>query len=322
MPPKNFRVVRDGAPAGALRGAVVAIGNFDGVHRGHQALFARARTEARARHLVPVALTFDPHPRVVLGGEAPPLLTSTAHKVALVAQHGVAHVFIRRFDKAFSEWTPEHFVESLLVGELHAKVVIAGENFRFGKKRAGDAALLRALGPKLGFEAFTLEETDARGPLSSSRARDAVLAGDLDEARDVLGREHVLVGVVEKGDQRGRTLGFPTANLGGVAELVPKNGVYAALVDSPSGSPIAQPAPAVMNIGMRPTIAGDGRRMLEVHLLDYDGDLYGKALRVRFVARLRDEQKFDGLSALKAQIARDVEAARVALGSPDATKKH
>jgi len=293
------------------RGSVVVIGNFDGVHRGHQALFARAMAEAEARRLVPVALTFDPHPRnVLMTGPPPALLTSTARRVELIDALGAPHVFIRRFDKAFAAWSPERFVEQLVVNALHARVVIAGDNFRFGAKRAGDDALLRALGPKLGFEAFTLEATDAKGPLSSSRVRAALLAGDIPEATHVLGRPHSVEGVVESGDRRGRTIGFPTANLGEVAELVPPDGVYAVAVDRANGAAPRALATGVMNIGVRPTVGGDPRRTIEAHLFDFDGDLYGQRLRVQFVARLREERRFDGLGALKAQIARDVDEAR------------
>lgn len=304
------------------KGTVVVTGNFDGVHRGHQALFARARAEASARGLVPVALTFDPHPRVVLGTGAPALLTSTARRVELIERLGVAHVFIRRFDRAFASWTPERFVTDLLVKELHARVVIAGDNFRFGAKRAGDDAVLRALGPHLGFDAFTLEATDAKGPLSSSRAREAVSSGNVAEATEILGRPHSVEGVVERGDQRGRTIGFPTANLGDVSELVPAHGVYAVAVDRVDGSGSRALATGVMNIGVRPTVSAEPRRTLEVHLLDWGGDLYGARLRVHFVARLREERKFSGLEALKAQLVRDVADGRAATrdtrpGAPD-----
>jgi riboflavin kinase/FMN adenylyltransferase len=292
-------------------GTVVVTGNFDGVHRGHQALFARARVEADARGLVLVALTFDPHPRSVLGTGAPALLTSTARRIQLISRLGVAHVFVRRFDRAFAAWTPERFVEELVVRELGAKVIIAGDNFRFGAKRAGDDGLLRGLGPRLGFEAFTLEATDEKGALSSSRARDAVAAGDVREAAHVLGRPHSIEGVVAKGDQRGRTIGFPTANLDRVTELVPANGVYAVAVDRVAPGEPAALATGVMNIGTRPTVGGTSRT-LEVHLFDFDGDLYGSSLRVHFIERLRDERKFDGLPALKAQIALDAAAARAA----------
>ncbi len=297
---------------GIQGGTVVVTGNFDGVHRGHQALFARALAEANARGKVPVALTFDPHPRAVLGKGPPRLLTTTDRRVSLIERLGVAHVFVRRFDRTFAAMSPRRFVEDLLVSALHARVVIAGDNFRFGAERAGDDPLLRELGPALGFEAFTLEATDAKGPLSSSRVRDAVAAGDVAEAAHVLGRFHSIEGVVEHGDRRGRTLGFPTANLGQVTELVPANGVYAVTVDRVSRGVATALATGVMNIGVRPTVGGDPRRTLEAHLFELHGDLYGETLRVHFVSRLRDEQRFDGLDALKAQIARDVDAARAA----------
>lgn len=305
-----------------LGGTVVVTGNFDGVHRGHQALFARARAEAEARGLVLVALTFDPHPRAVLGTAPPHLLTSTARRIELIHQLGVNHAFIRRFDRAFAAVTAEHFVERLLVEQLHARVVIAGDNFRFGARRAGDDALLRALGPRLRFEAFTLEATDERGPLSSSRVREALLSRDLAEASHVLGRPHSIAGVVERGEQRGRTIGFPTANLGGVYELVPPDGVYAIAVDRLAGDDARALGTGVMNIGVRPTVAGEGRRTLEAHVSDFQGDLYGQTLRVHFIRRLRDERRFEGLEALKAQIARDVDEARGATRSlvPDAAR--
>ncbi len=300
-------------------GSVVVAGNFDGVHRGHQALFARARQEASERGLTPVALTFDPHPRFVLGGKPPDLLTSTERRVELVGRLGLTHVVIRRFDLEFARWTAERFVDSLVVATLHAKVVIAGENFRFGAKRAGDGALLATLGPSLGFEPFTLEASDEKGPLSSSRVRDSLLAGDVRDAAHVLGRNHSIEGVVEKGDQRGRTIGFPTANLGGTTELVPPHGVYAVVVDRRTPDGPRALARGVLNIGVRPTVSGEKRRTIEAHLFDFDGDLYGERLRIGFVERLRDERRFDGLEALKAQIAKDVTAARAATRdvSPD-----
>ncbi len=286
-------------PPDIVHGTVVVTGNFDGIHRGHQALFARALTEADARQLVAVALTFDPHPRTVLGNTPPLRLTSTARRVQLIQRLGVSHVLIRRFDRTFATWEPERFVETLLVGTLHARVVIAGDNFRFGAARAGDDALLRRLGPRLGFEAFTLEAADERGPISSSRVREALVVGDVGEASRLLGRPHSIAGVVETGDQRGRTLGFPTANLGSVGELTPPDGVYAVAVDRIDGDNLVALATGVMNIGVRPTITGNARRTLEVHLFDFDRDLYGQSLRVHFISRLRGERAFDGLEALR-----------------------
>ncbi len=313
----------DGSTSGDIAelraGSVVVAGNFDGVHRGHQALFARAREEARSRGLTPVALTFDPHPRFVLGATPPDLLTSTERRVELIGRLGMTHVFIRRFDLEFARWTADRFVETLVVGALHAKVVIAGENFRFGARRAGDGALLASLGPSLGFESFTLEASDEKGPLSSSRARDSLLAGDVRDAAHVLGRSHSIEGIVEKGEQRGRTIGFPTANLGETTELVPPHGVYAVVVDRRGPDGLSALARGVVNIGVRPTVSGEKKRTIEAHLFDFHADLYGARLRLSFVERLRDERRFDGLEALKAQIGKDVVAARAATGdiSPD-----
>lgn len=286
------------------QGTVVVTGNFDGVHRGHQALFVRALHEARDKDLIPVALTFDPHPRIVLGKGEPAMLTSTERRIELIRELGVAHVFVRRFDLAFAAWPAERFVEELLVGDLSARVVVAGDNFHFGARRAGDDALLQRMGPLLGFAAFTLEATDEKGPLSSSRVRDAIALGDLAEAAHVLGRPHSIAGTVVHGDHRGRTIGFPTANLDEVFEMVPPNGVYAVMVDGIG--------PGVMNIGVRPTVHTEARRTLEVHVFDFTGDLYGKTLRVQLIDKLRDERKFDGLPALQAQIAADVTRARAA----------
>jgi riboflavin kinase/FMN adenylyltransferase len=297
---------------GIVRGTAVVTGNFDGVHRGHQALFARALAEAEARQLLPVALTFDPHPREVLGNVPPPRLTSTSRRVELIDQLGVKHIFIRRFDRAFAAWPAERFVEQLLVRGLHARVVIAGDNFHFGAARTGNDALLQRMGPPLGFEAFTLEATDARGALSSTRVREAVLAGNVLEAAEVLGRPHSIAGVVEGGERLGRTIGFPTANLGGVTELTPPDGVYAVAIDRLGDEGAVALGTGVMNLGVRPTVGAEARRTLEAHVFDFQGDLYGQALRVHFIARLRSEQKFDSLGALKAQIARDVERARAA----------
>jgi len=212
------------------RGTVVVVGNFDGVHRGHQALFERAVALAGEHRLVPVALTFDPHPSVVLGRSAPGALTTMGRKVELITSLGTAHVFVRRFDLAFASWAPDRFVEELVARELFARAVVCGKNFRFGRDRAGDAEVLREMGSRFGFEAHTAEATDEKGPLSSTRARDAVVAGDLAEAERILGRRHAIEGVVVRGDGRGRTIGFPTANLA-PSVLLPPNGVYAVVVD-------------------------------------------------------------------------------------------
>jgi riboflavin kinase/FMN adenylyltransferase len=294
------------------RPSVVAIGNFDGVHRGHQAVIAEARAQADARKLDACALTFDPHPLDVLGKGAAPKLMTLQRRAELILGLGVDRVVVRRFDPEFAAWSPEAFARRLLASTLQAKVVLVGENFRFGANREGDRARLQELGAQLGFEVYAHAIAgDATGPFSSTRVRSAVAAGDVAEAERVLGRRYAIRGVVEHGAKLGRTLGFPTANLTSIAAMLPADGIYAVVVDEcgASGPPKAL-AVGAMSIGLRPTINGAEGRTVEVFLLDFAGDLYGKSLRAHFVARLRDELRFDGLDALKAQIARDVDETR------------
>lgn len=296
---------------GALPCALV-VGNFDGVHRGHQAVLRQAVREARAGALAACVLTFDPHPAAVVGAGAPPLLTSLERRAELMGEIGIERIYVRRFDTEFASWSPERFARDLVAHELHARIVVVGENFRFGAKRAGDLSLLRSLGAELGFEARVHSvAADPRGRFSSTRAREAILAGDVAEAQNVLGRPHALTGIVVHGDARGRTIDFPTANLGPVLELCPRNGVYAVTVDAfDEGAAEFRPlGRGVANVGVRPTVGGSERRV-ETYLLGFSGDLYGRRLRVHLVARLRDEMKFGSVADLKAQIARDVTAAR------------
>jgi riboflavin kinase/FMN adenylyltransferase len=225
----------------------------------------------------------------------------------------VERVWLRTFDAPFAAWSPERFARDLVVGALGARVVVVGQNFRFGARRAGDLTLLRDLGAQLGFEVRVHAiAADARGPYSSTRAREAIAAGDLAEATQVLGRPHALSGTVVRGDQRGRTIGFPTANLGDVAEMLPPDGVYAVRVEQIDEGGNSRPlGGGVTNIGMRPTVAGT-HRTVETFLLGFSGDLYGARLRLGLVGRVREEMRFAGLDALKAQIARDcAEAARL-----------
>jgi riboflavin kinase/FMN adenylyltransferase len=297
---------------------VVVIGNFDGVHRGHQAVLAQARSIANGKHVA--VLTFDPHPTEVLGRTPPPRLATLARRVELLRRHGADDVVVEPFTLALAGMTPDAFVKDLLVGRLGASAVVVGENFRFGHKRAGDFATLRALGAELGFEAVAAEVAgDAEGPFSSTRVRDAIARADLAAAEEVLGRHHALSGKVEAGDRIGRTIGFPTANLAGVPEMLPPYGVYAVVVDELDGSVTKALAKGVMNVGVRPTVGGSALRV-EAHLFDLDRDLYGKELRVHLVARLRGEKKMSGLDELKKQIADDAQAARAALATitPDA----
>jgi len=280
---------------------VLVIGNLDGVHRGHQAVLRQARAIADARRLPLSVLTFDPHPNEVLRGAAPPRLATLARRIELLRQGGVDHVVVERFTAALASFSPERFARELLHDRLAARAVVVGDNFRFGAHRAGDLDALRGFGAALGFDVIAAEIAgDDGGPFSSTRVREAIGRGALEEAARMLGRPHALSGVVETGDRRGRTLGFPTANVGGVTEVLPPHGVYAVRADGRGG---------VMNLGMRPTVGGTSLR-IEVHLFDFDGDLYGASMRVDLIAHLRAEQKFAGLEALKAQIAEDAKRAR------------
>ena len=296
-------------PPQARGSSVVVIGNFDGVHYGHQAVLRQARTLADAQDLRCVVLTFDPHPSEVLGRGMPPRLTSLARRIELLREHGATDVAVEPFTMDLAAWTPERFARELLAMRLGTRAVVVGQNFRFGSNRAGDFDTLLALGTALGFEAVAAEVAgDAEGPFSSTRVRDAVAVGDVERAARILGRPHALSGVVEHGDGRGKTIGYPTANLGGVEEMLPEHGVYAVRVKREG----AGTGTGVMNIGVRPTVDGRALR-IEVHLFDLDEDLYGETLRVDLVARLRGEQKFAGIEELRAQIARDAKNARTVL---------
>lgn len=310
---------------------VVVIGNFDGVHRGHQAVLSEARDLARTRDLETLVLTFDPHPAFVLGGTEPPRLTTIPRRAALLLEWA-DRVGVRTFDRDFATTSPEAFAGALRT-TLGARLVVVGENFRFGHRRAGDLARLVELGKSLGFDVHAHALAgDAEGRYSSSRARSAVLTGDLPVAIDVLGRPHSISGKVVLGEQRGRTIGVPTANLDEVAEIVPPPGVYAvrvevirspeaALAEEVASLPLRGMGAAlprggvggVMNHGVRPTVSLGLAPSLEVHIFDFAGDLYGQRLRVHLIAKLRDERKFEDLDALKAQIARDATEARAAL---------
>ncbi len=303
--------IDDESPFVASEPTALIIGNFDGLHLGHQAVLAHALGEARAGSLVPAVLTFDPHPAGVLGRGVPPCLTALDRKVELLLRAGIAHVFVRRFDLSLAGTSPERFARELLAETLRARVVIVGANFRFGERRAGDFATLARLGAELGFraQAATIAQ-DLEGPYSSTRVRTALREGRVEEAAALLGRPHAFSGEVVHGAARGRLLGFPTANLARIQEFLPANGVYAVVVDRLDGGARAL-APGIMNIGLRPTVTSvEPVRHVEVNLLDFEGDLYGATLRVHLAHRVRDEQKFANLSELRAQIARDADSAR------------
>ena len=299
---------------------MVVIGNFDGVHQGHQAVLAAVARVARMRGLRPTMLTFQPHPAVTLGRQAPALLTTLGRKVELVERScpGI-QVVVREFTLEFAHQTPIDFARDVLCGELEAKVVMVGVNFRFGRERSGGFGDLERWGAELGFEAIAEPLVcDQQGPWSSTRVRELIAAGEVDCAAEILGRPHMLTGPVVVGDQRGRSLGFPTCNLASVPEAMPAFGVYAALVDTldPSGARPSALGRAVVNVGVRPTLDRAGATpLVEAHLFDLERDLYGRTLRVHLVSRLRAERRFPSLDELRRQIAEDGAQARALLAS-------
>ena len=293
--------------------SAVAVGNFDGVHRGHQALVAAAVTRARAAGEAAVVLTFDPHPAAVLRPQAAPAaLTTLAQKEELLAALGVDRLVVVPFDRRLAGLAPEAFATEVLEQAVGARHVVVGESFRFGRGRAGDPQGLVELGRTRGFGVEVVPPVMEEGqPISSSRVREALAGGRVDEALRLLGRAYFVDGLVERGDGRGRTLGIPTANLAPEPQILPARGVYAARCALGDGSLQA----AVVNVGERPTFGG-GRVRLEAHLIGFEGDLYGSRLRVAFHERLRDEQRFANAEALVAQIRADVAAARARLPEP------
>jgi riboflavin kinase/FMN adenylyltransferase len=299
------------ALARPLRQPVVAIGNFDGVHRGHAFIFHEAKRLAGAGAEA-VVLTFDPHPAKVLAPAlAPPLITPLARKLELIAAEGVDVTVVEPFDRAFAALGPVEFVDAVLVRALGARQVCVGANFTFGRARAGTVATLGELLGARGVGLDVIADVTVDGMMcSSTKVREFVLEGRIAGARLVLGRDPEVEGVVVRGAGRGRTIGIPTANVKPDTELVPKNGVYAGWAERPgSGRRFA----AAINVGTNPTFTVDQPVTVEAHLLDADEDLYGARLRLGFVERLRDEQRFAGPAELVAQIRRDVAATRAAL---------
>ena len=287
---------------------VLALGNFDGVHRGHRKILERVRRVAGERGGTSVVMTFDPHPpRVVRPDKAPPLLMTKAQKLEAIADAGVQGAAIVRFTTALSHWDPETFVRTVLVDWLHVSEVWVGANFLFGHDRSGNFSLLRVLGSRYGFKAEKIDPVRYKDfVVSSTRVRRLVSEGRVDEAGALLGHSYVVDGTVMRGDQRGRTLGFPTANLCSENELLPPHGVYA--TTARVGSVVY---PSVTNVGTRPTVDQSGRTVVETHLFDLDRDLYGQPLRIGFVQRLRDERAFESIDALRAQIDADCRRARM-----------
>jgi riboflavin kinase/FMN adenylyltransferase len=290
------------------RKVCLAIGMFDGVHLGHQQVIRQAISDASQHEAASVVLTFDRHPSTIVAPDrVPPLIYSLPQKLRAIAALQAEAVLLLKFDKPFSQKSGEQFIRELTCdfGRIHS--ICVGSTFHFGHRRSGNVQLLQALGKELhfvvhGLSAVSLDDE----PVSSTRIREAIRAGHLDDAGQMLGREYSLDGVVQKGDGLGRKLGIPTANLDVAGLVVPPQGVYAAhsLVAGKSHR-------AVVNIGFRPTLRNPAPELrVEAHLLDYDGDLYGQELETVFVEKLRDEQKFSSLEALREQIGRDIERAR------------
>jgi len=287
---------------------VLALGNFDGVHRGHRKILERVRRVADERGATSVVMTFDPHPpRVVRPDKAPPLLMTKSQKLEAIEEAGVHGAAIVRFTPEMSRWEPEMFVRTVLVDWLHVAEVWVGANFLFGHDRTGNFTLLRVLGSRYGFRAEKIDPVRYKEfVVSSTRVRRLVSEGRVDEAGALLGHAYSLDGTIVRGDQRGRTIGFPTANLCTENELLPPHGVYATTIrirDIVHAS--------VTNVGVRPTVDNSGRTTIETHIFKFDRDVYGAPVRLGFVQRIRDERAFETLEQLQAQIAADCTRARV-----------
>ena len=300
-----MQVCRGFDQAAAFRGGVVAIGNFDGVHLGHRAMIAETVRLAREQAVPAVALTFEPHPVAILRGSAPPALTTTERKLELLAACRLDATIVFPTDWAFLQLTPEEFFDRIVRQTLQAGGLVEGPNFRFGHNRAGDIETLHRLCEAAGlkFAAVPAVQIDGR-TVSSSQIRQAITRGDIPTANAMLGSEYRLRGHVVEGAKRGRTIGFPTANLERVATLLPPEGVYAGRAWV-SGTAYA----AGLNLGPNPTFAEQARK-LEVHLLDFTGDLYGQTLDVDLLVRLRDTRPFPNVDELKVQLTRDMTQVR------------
>lgn len=300
---------------GIVAGACVTIGNFDGVHVGHQKLIALTCAKAKAAGLVSIVVTFDPHPlRVLVGKRTPPCITGTGEKLALIAGLGPQTALVLPFDRAMAELSPERFVRTFLVEGLGMRELVIGYDYALGKGRKGNYETLKVLGEEMGFKVFRLDPVVVgEVVVSSTRIRDLIQAGEVWEARPLLGRFFQVHGEVVRGKDRGaRLLGFPTANLKPSDELFPRTGVYAIWVEVDG-----EVRPAVANVGHNPTF-GDAGLSVEAHIFDFSRDLYGHKLAIHFVQRIRSERKFESLEALRARIGEDVSLAREILATPEA----
>jgi riboflavin kinase/FMN adenylyltransferase len=295
------------------RGSTVTGGSFDGVHLGHEAVLREIARRAEAAGRASVLVTFEPHPLEVVNPQAaPPLLTTDVERREILAQLPLDYVLFLRFDRRLASLTPEQFVEQILIDRCHVRELVIGHDHGFGRGRSGDVDTLRRLGAERGFDVDVVDVVDVgEQHVSSSRIRRAVAGGDLATAARMLGRPYQVSGRVEEGERRGRLLGVPTINLADVPpqKLLPPDGVYAVRVEWRGGR-----AGGMMNQGPKPTFQ-DGRRTLEAHLFDFDGNLYGEWVRIEWVERLRDVERFASVEALQQQLERDRTRARAVLAA-------
>ena len=306
----------DRVPEGVA--TAVSVGAYDGIHLGHQSVLSSLASLASDRGLQPGVVTFDQHPAAVLRPEnAPLMLTDHEQRIELFADIGIEYLYLLQFNAERAETTDREFVTDVIVGRMNAKLVVVGSNFHFGKARSGSVDSLREFGDEMGFEVIGLDllaESDAVEPISSTAIRRALAGGDIEAVNTMLGRHYEVRGEVVQGDQRGRTIGFPTANIAFEAGRAwPAKGVYAAWTTLGDGQRVA----TAVNIGLRPTFHQHADQpLLEAHLLDFDEDLYGQNLQVEFVGFLRSERRFSGIDEIAEQLKKDVEHARTVLQNP------
>lgn len=308
-----MQVFRSLPHAESRRPCALTIGNFDGVHQGHRTLLAHLTQAAQRLHLEAAVMTFEPHPReffAQLSGDesrAPTRIANLRDKLQSLAEAGIDRVFVEHFNARFAALSPASFIEDILVEGLQVKWLIVGDDFRFGAKRAGDFALLVEAGKQFGFEVSSLASVQHENQrISSSAIRTALQNSDFEQARDLLGHPYSISGRVLHGQKLGRTLGFPTLNLRIAHKRPALSGIFVVQVHGLGPSPL----PAVASLGVRPTVEDNGRVLLEVHLFDYNAQCYGKLIRVEFLHKLRNEEKYDDLTKLTDAIAADAKAAR------------
>jgi len=310
----SFSIFRQASAPNLRRPTALSIGNFDGVHLGHLAMLSQVAQAASARALVPTVLTFAPHPRQFFAERnrrpelSPPQINGLRDKLSALSQAGIEQVVLARFNQKFADMSAEDFIEKLLIQGLNARWLIVGDDFRFGRQRAGDLALLKKMGPQFGLEVNTLADVkDLKGHrVSSSEVRAALAAGDLLQAQGLLGRPYAMTGHVVHGKKLGRTLNMPTLNMRVAPRCAARTGIYVVRVHG-----LAQQAlSGVASLGVRPTVEDDGRILLETHLFDVNLDAYGKLIRVELLKHLRDEEKFPDLPTLTAAMHADAQHAR------------